>query len=216
MEYKSILFDFDGVLGDTMQDNYQAWSWAFQNQGVRLERESYFFLEGLSPKKVAETILAREGMTLSLVSDIVSQKERHYWENNQFRFFPGALDLLAECRERYTLGLVSGAGAERLRRSTGGAFLDRFGAVITGDSVKHPKPAPEPYLLAAEALDVHPSRCLVVENAPMGIQAAKSAGMTCVAVCSTLAEKHLQAADAVVSDLESLRRFLRTDLSVTS
>ena len=53
-QYKAILFDFDGVLGKTMEDNYTAWAHSFAPYGVKIKREEYFLLEGAPPKKVAE------------------------------------------------------------------------------------------------------------------------------------------------------------------
>ena len=76
--------------------------------------------------------------------------------------------------------------------------------LVTADQVEHGKPAPDPYLLAAERLGVDPARCLVVEDAPLGLQAAKAAGCATLAVVTTTAREKLQA-DAVVSDLSEVR-----------
>lgn len=208
MEYKAVLFDFDGVLGDTMHDNYRAWSRALHAYGMTITEKDYFFLEGLSTKGVAETLLKRDGLDLSNTAAVVALKEQHYLEDNRFRFFPGALELVAELRESSPLGLVTGSGMERLRRSTGRQFLDQFQSVVTGESLHHSKPDPEPYLLATQALGLPPAACLVIENAPLGIQAAKSAGMTCIAICSTLAAEYLQSADFIVPNLQSVRHHL--------
>ena len=76
--------------------------------------------------------------------------------------------------------------------------------LVTADQTAHGKPAPDPYLLAAERLGVDPTRCLVVEDAPLGLQAARAAGCATLAVVTTTAREKLQA-DAVVGDLSEVR-----------
>ena len=76
--------------------------------------------------------------------------------------------------------------------------------LVTADQTAHGKPAPDPYLLAAERLGVDPTRCLVVEDAPLGLQAAKAAGCATLAVVTTTARDELHA-DAVVSNLSEVR-----------
>ena len=215
MQYQAILFDFDGVLGDTMQDNYRAWSRVLLEYGIDLTHKEYFMLEGLSVEAVAETILARHDRDFSDVATVVALKDKYYLEDNHFRFFPGAAELVAELGERFPLGLVTGGGSERLRYSAGKDFLSQFQVVVTGDAGARSKPAPDPYLLAAQSLNVHPGACLVIENAPVGIQAARSAGMFCVAICSTLAAEYLREADLLVPDLQSLRHLLITSDKLT-
>lgn len=78
-------------------------------------------------------------------------------------------------------------------------------ALITADDVKHGKPAPEAYLLAAAALDVRPERCVVVEDAPAGISAAHAAGMRAVAVATTHSQAGLGEADVRVERLTDIR-----------
>ena len=91
-----MLFDFDGVIGKTMEDNYRAWSRAFGHFGVVLGKEEYFLLEGLNAKGVAETILIKNNMEISLAKVVATQKEQYYLQDNNFEFYPGALDLVEE------------------------------------------------------------------------------------------------------------------------
>ncbi|OGW94101.1 MAG: hypothetical protein A3G36_02985 [Omnitrophica bacterium RIFCSPLOWO2_12_FULL_45_13] len=79
-----------------------------------------------------------------------------------------------------------------------------FDHIITGDHVKKGKPYPEPYLLAARELAVKPSECVVIENAPYGIMAAKSAGMFCIALTSSLPKEFLKGADIIADKLEDI------------
>ncbi|MFZ1983529.1 MAG: HAD family phosphatase [Desulfatitalea sp.] len=199
--YKAILFDFDGVLADTMEDNFKAWEQAFSSHNIRLDRETYFLLEGMNVRGVAEHILKQHQRDPSLAVFIGADKERLYEAGHAFRLYPGVLEMIEALRPGFALGLVSGASAVRLRTTTPQALLNQFSVIIDGDTVHHAKPHPAPYLAAAAALGVAPENCLVVENAPLGIASAKNAGMDCVAVTSTLERRHLAGADHIVESI---------------
>lgn len=111
-------------------------------------------------------------------------------------------------KKGYLLGLVSGGSYIRLSKSLDGKFLNNFDVIITGDKVNNCKPHPEPYLSAAKALSVSPSDCVVVENAPVGIESAKKAGMYCLTICSTLNNKYLQKADKIIDKFIDLKEIL--------
>ena len=88
------------------------------------------------------------------------------------------------------------------RRTVPDGFLEKFDALVTGEDTRHGKPSPEPYLKAVEKLNLRPEDCLAVENAPLGIESAKKAGLYCAAVCSTLDRSYLTAADEIFASLE--------------
>ncbi|MCK4830367.1 HAD hydrolase-like protein, partial [bacterium] len=94
MKYKAIIFDFDGVIGKTMEDNYRAWSNAFSHHNISLARKEYFLLEGMSARSVAETILKKNNMDIILAGTIAEQKEQYYLRNNSFEFYPNVLKLI--------------------------------------------------------------------------------------------------------------------------
>ena len=207
MKYEAVIFDFDGVIGKTMGDNYRAWSKAFNHHNIQLGEEEYFLLEGMNAGTVAETILKKNNMDTILAEEIADQKERYYLEENSFEFYRGVLKLIEALQARFKLGLVSGASSGRLKETVPERFLKKFGAVVTGDLVKKSKPHPEPYIVVGKKLAVVPKDCLAVENAPFGIESAKIAGMDCIAVCSTLKREHLCRADFIVEDIDSLITF---------
>ena len=86
--------------------------------------------------------------------------------------------------------------------------LDLFEVVVTGDQVSHGKPDPESYRLAATRLGLEPGECLVVENAPLGIHAARTAGMGCVALETSLPAGQLGEAERVFTDVRALREWM--------
>jgi HAD superfamily hydrolase (TIGR01509 family) len=207
-KFGTLLFDFDGVIGMTMEDNHKAWQQAFAGYSVSVDKTEYFLLEGVSPKMVADHFLRVAGKDPGLAVEIAKTKDEHYLGNNTFAFYPGVDELTLLFKDNgYKMGLVTGAGKGRLTKSVNPEFLARFDVVITADNVTKCKPDPEPYLTAAKMLSVNPADCAVVENAPIGIESAKNAGMYCIAICSTLDKSHLTKADVIIdkfTDLEGI------------
>lgn len=201
MNCDAVIFDFDGVIGKTMEKNYQAWDAAFRKIGIVIDRKLYLATEGMNTKGVAEMFLAQHGADSSLRDEIVSTKERYYLKNNRFEFYPGAIELIELFSQRFQLGLVSGAGFDRLKMTMPPFVLKLFSAIVTGDHVKHSKPHPEPYLKAVETIGCDPRRCIAIENSPYGITSAKKAGLYCIAICSTLKRKYLSEADLIVNNI---------------
>jgi HAD superfamily hydrolase (TIGR01509 family) len=207
MKYEAVIFDFDGVIAKTMEDNYRAWKIAFNSLDVDIGRLEYFLLEGLNGKAVAETILKRRNRDISLADAISALKEKYYFNHHTFELYPGIYQLVDHIRNRLKIGLVSGASSKRLKQTVPHEFLDKMEVVISGDAVRNSKPHQEPYLSAGKALSVNARNCLAVENAPLGIESAKEAGMDCVAVCTTLKRNHLEQADYVLRNIDSLILF---------
>ncbi|HAS90450.1 MAG TPA: hypothetical protein DCS48_14305 [Desulfovibrio sp.] len=208
---KAVIFDFDGVLGKTMEDNYRAWHKAFERHGVSISEEKYYLLEGLNTRKVAEAFINSYGLKKVSPEDVARAKEDFYMQDNSFSFYPGAVELVKKCAAHCLTGLVSGASYPRLERTAGKNFLSLFEAVVTGDRVGNPKPNPEPYLTGADILGVKPQDCIAVENAPLGIDSAKEAGMRCIAITSTLDSKKLARADEIVGSIDAVYSFLNLE-----
>ena len=204
-KYKAVLFDFDGVLGKTMEDNYKAWAHSLAPYGIVVEREEYFLMEGAPPKKVAEIFLKKKHLSLEPINDIVRIKEEYYLKNRSFGLYEGVQELIGNLKTNgLQLALVTGASHRRLMGTNIASFLNQFDVLVTGDQVSQGKPSPEPYLLGAQKLGTIISECIVIENAPMGIKSAKEAGMYCIAICSTLDKQHLAQADITLNTIGEL------------
>jgi sugar-phosphatase len=130
---------------------------------------------------------------------------------------PGARELLESLPPRSWAVVTSGIRpvAELRIRHTG---LPMPAVLVTADQVHHGKPHPEGFLTASARLGVDPARCIVVEDAPPGIDAARAGGMRVVAIASTYPPEALIEADAVVPTLASLRvaRSSRGDLEIVT
>lgn len=200
-----MLFDFDGVLANTMEDNYQAWVYALGLHGATLSKLEYFLWEGQRVSHIASEVLQRYGRDPSLGAQVAISKDEYYNQHNNFAWHVGARELVASLlASQIKVAVVSGASRLRLVTPNTTEFLSTFHALICADDCKLGKPAPEPYLLAAERLGCAPTECVVVENAPSGIESAKAANMYCIAVCSTLSPAHLARADRIFPTLQDL------------
>ena len=202
---KAILFDFDGVIGKTMEDNFLAWKKAFLDFEVEIKKEDYFPLEGAQLNKVAEIICNKYSLRDINYDELIRRKENYYKENNSFSFYDGVLEFISLLKEKgIKTAIVSAARKERLFSSVPYDFLMKFDSLVTGDIIENGKPAPEPYLKAMSDLNVKAEECIVVENAPLGIEAAKKAGAYCVAITSTMDKEHLKEADEIINDFREL------------
>lgn len=214
---KAFLFDCDGVIADTMGDHAATWLKAFAEEGLPLEAAWVFESEGTPTRTLARSFLGRLGAIRGdeRAEKIGQSKERHFARNHRPRIYPGIGDILSLIERRgLPFALVSGGTKMSLERSLPPMLVRRFRILVSADDVTEGKPSPEPYLKAANLLAVEPRHCLVIENAPMGIRAAKAAGMRCIALCTTLPAARLSGADATAKDHAELMAMLEEWLAL--
>jgi beta-phosphoglucomutase len=138
-------------------------------------------------------------------ASFIEEKRAYYRTIVQVKEYPGAFEVIGELRRRgLRTALVTACALKNMQHSLSSEKQGRFDFIITGDEVARAKPFPDPYLTAAQRLDLAPHECLVVENAPLGIEAAKKAGMYCVAIETTLGRPYLGSADLILSNITGL------------
>jgi len=206
--FKGILFDFDGTLANTLGDHFLAWQAVMKNYSVDLKPKDYYPLEGIPMPELAKRFMVKAGddsPTESLIKDLVKQKENYYLQHHRFEFYPGVESFVDTLwKTGILIAIVTASYRDRMRKSVPGDFLDKFNALVDGKETLRGKPHPDPYLKGAEALRLDPAQCIVIENAPLGVESAKNAGAYCIAVCSTLDRSSLRKADEVVSAFSEL------------
>ena len=122
-----------------------------------------------------------------------------------FTEIPQMIALHAEVRRRgFKVALVTACALKNMQHSLNGERQAHFDFIITGDEVPRAKPFPDPFLTAAHQLGLRPEECVVVENAPLGIESARNAGMRCVAIETTLGKEYLTSADHVLQNIAEL------------
>ena len=205
MKIEAILFDFDGVLAETMEDLFLSWNNSFSRFGIQVKREDYFPLEGTNVFEIAKIISKKYDLNAQ-PEEIVRLKNEFYMKNHSFSFYPGVNELVDKLYDkRIKMGIVSASPMEKLERTVPREFLKKFSVVISGGDTSKGKPDPEPYLIAAKRVGVKSQECIVVENAPLGVKAAKSAGMYCIAITSTNKKEILKEADSIIERFEKLK-----------
>jgi sugar-phosphatase len=194
----AVIFDLDGVLVDSEPANEQRWrEWAERRDIPFAEIEAVY--HGRPMQEVIRAVaphLDAEAETERLDDLMVVAPEK-------VRSFDGAAALLDGLPEGRWAIATSG------RRRTATNRLRHVGlpvpeVLVTADDVANGKPAPDPYRLAAERLGVDPGRCVVLEDAPQGIEAARRAGARVVGVATSHEPEALSAADAVVPSIAAV------------
>jgi len=202
--FKALLCDFDGVIGNTADDTWGAWSRAFAIYDIKISQEEYFLEEGRSSEEILRAFLKKENRNEFIIPAILAEKDKILLAKTKANIFPGTKELFQWAKSAgIKVGVVSGGSKKRLSKPEIQSEISAADILVTADDVSIRKPSPEPYLKAASLLNVHPNECLVIENAPLGIESAKRAGMPCIAITSTLPKKYLSNADIVVDNLLS-------------
>jgi len=207
---KAILFDMDGVLVDSMSYHMQSWKQLLENKGIYITEQFIYEHEGAMGVDIIQNLFQKTGLPVDeeQIMEIYDQQNRIFREDylDKVRLYPETLTLIDGFQERgLRLGLVTSSRMNLVEQIWEDHHcLNRFDTIVTADDVTRFKPNPDPYLKALEKLNQEPEGCLVVENAPAGIQSAKAAGLTCYAVASTLPPPYLQASDRIFPSLKAL------------
>lgn len=194
----AILFDLDGVLVDSTGSVDRQWrAWA-ERKGV----------DGNAVMAIAHgvrslEVIQRVAPHLDAEAEVLELESREADDREGVSVMPGAVELVRSIPQGRWGVVTSGT---RLLASARLRFcgLPVPEVLVTADEVSNGKPHPEPYLKGAERLGFKPEECLVVEDAPAGIQAGQAAGMKVIGIASTYAAKFLQQADGVIAKLDAI------------
>jgi sugar-phosphatase len=196
----AILFDLDGVLVDSTRSVERQWrAWA-REQGIDDEKVMAV-AHGVRAIEVIRTVAPH----LDAEAEVRKLESREADDHDGVAVMPGAIALVRGIPEGQWCVVTSGTrhlATERLRLA---GIIPLPKILITADDVVNGKPDPEPYLKGAEGLGVDPKECLVIEDAPAGIQSAHGGGMKVIALASTYPASALGEADAVVEKLARIR-----------
>ncbi|MCK4589925.1 MAG: HAD family phosphatase [Nanoarchaeota archaeon] len=205
MKIKAVIFDKDGVLIDTVKFNIEAAVRTFRESGIELDEDDKKTVIGRHPADFYKILEKKYKF------DYEKSRERqrfHYFQlYEKIKLYDGAKELiLALKKKELKLALATSSGEKGVN-----IFFDKFGLkkffdeVVTFKDCKERKPAPDIYLVTAERLDILPEECLVFEDSPVGVKAAKRAGMKCVAVTYSSSKDELKEADYIISNLNEFK-----------
>ena len=215
---KAVFFDQDGVLYNSMPYHAESWAWAMTKHGLPYTAMECYRNEGRTSTGVIQEHhrqMYGTDATPELIEAIYKDKTEHFTEMTGG--FPGIIPdvdkVLQYLRSQgVQCWVVTGSGQRDLINALNKTFDNAFTGIISSFDVKKGKPDPEPYLKAWERSGFKKEECLVVENAPLGVRAAKAAGLfTCAVNTGILPDSDLEAehADKVFPNMAALLKWLQ-------
>ena len=185
---KAVLFDMDGVLFDSMPYHSEAWHKVMKSHGLTLSREEAYMHEGRTGASTINIVFQRElgrEATQEEIERIYQEKSVLFNSYPEAKRMPGAWELLQKVKKDGLIPMVvTGSGQlsllERLEHNFPGMFHKEL--MVTAFDVKYGKPNPEPYLTALKKGGLTAEEAVVVENAPLGVEAGHNAGIFTIAV----------------------------------
>jgi sugar-phosphatase len=195
----AILFDLDGVLVDSTRSVERQWHIWARERGIDGDK-----VIAMGHGVRAIDLIRAVAPHLDAEAEVRELESREAEDRDGVVVMPGAIDLVSTIPEGRWGVVTSGTrhlASERLRL----AGIPVPKVLVTAEDVAYGKPHPEPYLKGAKLLGVNPVECLVIEDAPAGIESAHAGGMKVVGITSTYAREVLEHADAVVATLGQIR-----------
>ena len=213
---KAVIFDFDGVIVDSEPLHLRAFQRTVETLGLKLSPKDYYsrYL-ACDDKSFFKRFLEDNGQqhTEREIARLIREKGVCFEEmiGEDIRIFPGVVDFLESIRGKFHVAIGSGALTEEINLILRGKNLSEFfGFIIGADDTENPKPSPEVYLKCLERLrrdyddTITAAQCVVFEDSPHGVLAAKRAGMRCVGITNSCSDSELELADRVVGGFSEI------------
>jgi len=201
-----VIFDMDGVLIDSAQAHFESWKELGRRRGVEISPEGFQSTFGRRNPDIVPLFFGR--VTELAAAQLADEKEEIYRDLIRARppIVPGAIELIRGLRADGAFLAIGSSGPraniELIVAAMGVA--ECFDALICAEDVARGKPDPQVFALAASRIGLDPSRCVVVEDAPAGVEAARAAGAKCAAVLMHHDRSALAKADLIVERLVDL------------
>ena len=207
---KALIFDMDGVLVDSMPFQAAAWKKAFLEMGMEIQDRDIYEIEGSNPRNGLPLLIQKAGKEpeaydFETITSIYRQEFKRVFE---LKAFEGMKECLEVLKKRFLLSVVSGSDHVIVHGIVDQLFPGIFDIVVTGDDIINSKPHPDPFLKAVELLNVRREECAIIENAILGVEAAKNAEIYCIGVPTYVEPSQLDRADLVVGDHRLLMQHL--------
>jgi HAD superfamily hydrolase (TIGR01509 family) len=201
---RAVIFDMDGVIVDSEPYSLRALIDILRQYSIEPTEDDIRRSYGRRIRDDFVDYFSRYGVTADLDTAIARKHARYYHlAAGRLKPFPGVMALVKRLHAYgYRLALASSGDRVKVAFGMQALGLDgTFESVVCGDDVRRGKPDPEIYVLAAQRLGIPPAGCVAIEDAPAGVEAAKRAGMRCIAVTNSVAHEQLQKADLIVESL---------------
>lgn len=212
---KAIIFDKDGVLIETFDSYLQAYIKVLSKIGIKIIANDVAKRYGMKGPEIIKQIAQEKGKNITdeQIQELTREKDRLYkkFSEKNIKLLPGAKKLLTYLKNKnYKIGIASSSTKELIEHMMKVTKIENYiDATVDGFEVKFSKPDPEIFLKCAEKLEMEPENCIVIEDSIHGINAAKRAGMKCVAVATgqtTREELEKTKPDWILNTLEEFNK----------
>jgi beta-phosphoglucomutase len=205
---KGIIFDMDGVITDNGEQDFFAWKSLFADFNLDLTIEGYKSFTGMKGEEIVKKYVKPEASEEE--ASLLTRRKEDYFikkiKETKIEPTKGIEKFLKDLKQN---GVKMGIGTAAMEFKAYAileelGLRDFFEVLVSAERVKKGKPDPETYLKVAEYLNLKPEECVVIEDAPNGIRAAKNGGIKCIAIVTTHKESELQEADKIIHSFDEL------------
>lgn len=209
LKTKAVIFDRDGVIIDTEGVVIDSVRKAFMELGIKVDEKEFAKLVGRGPDIFKNYFQDDKNFNFDEFRKI--QREIFYKNIDSAKYFEDALELVRSLyAKKINIAMTTSAGREGTLLILNKVGIDQmFRVIVTKEDCKNLKPHPEPYITTARKLEVEPQFCLVIEDTALGVEAAKKAGMNCIAVPNEYTKNQdFSNADVVVQSAKEIEYIL--------
>lgn len=189
MKLKAVIFDLDGVIINSMPFYFESWRLTFQRIGITISEREIYRCEGVGSEITAREIYKKYlkvAPNRKIIDSILNTQDMYFDNLYQLELMPGIDNLLEKLHKNgIILCMVTGSTNPMRKLAKCNEIVDLFKVIISGKDTRRRKPYPDPYLKAIEFLDINKDECYVIENSPLGVRSAVSAGLCCLAINSS-------------------------------
>jgi HAD superfamily hydrolase (TIGR01509 family) len=182
-QFDAYLFDCDGTIADSMPLHFEAWNLALSEWGGHLPEDLFYAWAGIPFAKTIEMLNEKFSLKVPLEPTGVRKEEHYFKLLPKLQPIQNVLHHIQEQHGKIPFAVVSGSPRDSIFKTLKALrLLDYFPVIVGAEDYARGKPHPDPFLLAAKLLGVKQERCLVFEDADLGIESARAAGMSWVKV----------------------------------
>ena len=215
-QMKIIIFDFDGVILDSENSHFIAFNEGLKNININISEDEYYSKYiSLDDRGVITNVVNDKNISVTNEEiNMIIKNKNDYFESrliDNSKLFPGVEELIIQLSKNFVLSIGSGANrSEIIKTLKNNNIYDYFEIIVSADEVNNPKPNPETYNRVLDNIntDFNINEIIVIEDSPGGIEAAKSAGLRCIAITNTFDNEELGKADIIVSNYEDILKYL--------
>jgi beta-phosphoglucomutase len=203
---QAVIWDLDGVIIDSADEHRRAWQRLAREEGITMTDANFWATFGMRNDDIFAKLWGK--LPPEQVKVLSDRKEMYFRElvRKSAAPSPGSIELMRELHNsHFDQALASSTPIENINLIADVLGLKQYLSIlVSGETVAKGKPAPDIFIKAAAELHMHPSVCLVIEDAVAGVEAAHAAGMRCVAVAGNRNLPGLHKAEIMVKDLTEM------------